>query len=261
MCLILLAWRAHPDFPLVFGGNRDEAYQRPSAGAAFWSDEPDIFGGRDLEMGGTWLGITRRGRIAAVTNYRQRGEAAAAARSRGELTAGFLRGTEAPRDYLERIAPRSGEYRGFTVIAGDPEQLCVFSNRGGGIETPMPGVHGVSNHLLNTPWPKIVRGRERLQALLKAGETELAEGLFRALADRTVAPDAELPDSGVGLERERELSPAFIAGSRYGTRATTVVLVSRRNEVVFIERRFGERGSPLGETIQRFALQRRTVVS
>jgi uncharacterized protein with NRDE domain len=260
MCLILLAWRAHPEYPLVFAGNRDEAYARPSAPAAFWPDDPRIFGGRDLDMGGTWLGLTRQGRIAAVTNYRQ-GSGSPAPRSRGELTTGFLRGTEEPHSYLERVSPQAREYRGYTLIVGDQEQLCAFSNRGGGIEKLAPGLHGVSNHLLNTPWPKIVRGKQRLTGLLKAGEKELAEGLFQALADRTVAPDAELPDSGVGLQRERELSAAFIADERYGTRATTVILVSRANEAVFMERRFGLRGAPLGETTQRFALQRRAAVS
>lgn len=261
MCLILLAWHAHPDFPIVFGGNRDEAYERPSSAAAFWTDDPQIYGGRDLEMGGTWLGVTRSGRMAAVTNYRDGTSSPPAARSRGELTAAFLRGSEEPRAYLEQVAARAKDYRGFTLIVGDQDRLLAFSNRSAVIEELAPGVHGVSNHLMNTPWPKIVRGKQRVAALLKAGESELAEGLFQALADRTVAPDAELPDSGVGLQRERELSPSFIPGERYGTRATTVVLVSRNNVVVFAERRFGPRGAPLGETLQRFAPQRRTVVS
>jgi len=260
MCLILLAWRAHTEFPLVFAGNRDEAYERPTAAAAFWGDDPQIFGGRDLEMGGTWLGITRSGRIAAVTNYRD-GIGGTAAHSRGELTASYLRGNEGPRSYLKRVAPHAKDYRGYSLIVGNQDLLFAQSNRGTGIDELARGVHGVSNHLLNTPWPKLVRGKQRLTGLLKAGEAELAEGLFQALADRAVAPDAELPDSGVGLQRERELSPAFIAGERYGTRATTVILVSRRNEAVFVERRFGARGVPLGETSQRFALQRRAVVS
>jgi len=256
MCLILLAWRAHPEYPLVFAGNRDEAYERPSAAAEFWADDPQIFGGRDLEKGGTWLGITRPGRMAAVTNYRDGPGAAAMPRSRGELTANFLRESEEPRAYLERVAPGAEDYGGFTLIVGDPDRLLAFSNRGSAIEELAPGVHGVSNHLPNTPWPKVVRGKQRLTELLNAGEAELVDGLFHALADRTVAPDAKLPDSGVGLQRERELSPAFVAGDRYGTRASTVMLVSRSNEVLFVERRFGARGAPLGEGSRRFALQR-----
>ena len=257
MCLILLAWRAHPEFPLVFAGNRDEAYQRPSAAAGFWADDPQIFGGRDLEKGGTWLGLTRSGRMAVVTNYRDGPAARVAPRSRGELTAAFLRGTEDPRAYLEGVAARAADYGGFTLIVGDSDRLYSTSNRGRGIEEIAFGVHGLSNHLIDTPWPKVERGKQRLLALLKAKETELIEGLLDALADRTAAPDSELPDTGVGLQRERELSPAFVAGERYGTRATTALLVSRGKEVLCVERRFGARGAPEGETTQRFALYKR----
>jgi uncharacterized protein with NRDE domain len=257
MCLILLAWRAHPEYPLVFAGNRDEAYERPSAAADFWSDEPGIFGGRDLEKGGTWLGLTLSGRIAAVTNYRDGRAAKTAPRSRGELTADFLRGADTSRAYLERVAPRAADHGGYTLIVGDFDDLYCHSNRGAGIQELATGVHGLSNHLLDTPWPKVALGKQRVSALLKAGETELIAGLFGALSDRTAALDPELPDSGVGLQRERELSPAFIAGDRYGTRASTVVLISRNAEAVFAERRFGPRGAPLGETVRRLALQRR----
>jgi len=257
MCLILLAWRVHPAFPLVFAGNRDEAYDRPSAAAGFWADDPKIFGGRDLEKGGTWLGVTRTGRFAAVTNYRDGSAARTAPRSRGDLVAAFLRGTSEPRAYLEAVAPHAADYGGFTLIVGDLERLSCISNRGPGIAEIAPGVHGLSNHLLDTPWPKVARGKERLAALMKADETGLVRGLSGALADRTVAPDAELPDTGVGLQRERELSCAFVAGERYGTRASTVLLVSRNDEVVCVERRFGARGVPQGETEQRFALYKR----
>jgi uncharacterized protein with NRDE domain len=261
MCLILLAWRAHPDFPLVFAGNRDEAYERPSAAAGFWRDDPLVFGGRDLEQGGTWLGLTRGGRFAAVTNYRD-GRAAnpAAPRSRGELTAGFLRGSDEPRSYLENIAQRGADYGGHTLILGDSRNWYVYSNRDPAIRELSAGVHGLSNHLLDTPWPKVSRGKERLSGLLTKGEKKLVDGLFRALADRTVAPDVELPDSGIGLLRERELSPAFIAGERYGTRASTVMLVNSRDEVMFVERRFGAHGAPLGETAQRLMLQPRATL-
>jgi uncharacterized protein with NRDE domain len=257
MCLILLAWRAHPEYPLVFAGNRDEAYERPSAAADFWQDEPHIFGGRDLEKGGTWLGLTRTGRIAAVTNYRDGLAAGNAPRSRGELVARFLRGTDEPRAYLQRMMSSGGEYGAFSLIIGDLERLLFCSNRAAGIEEVAPGVHGLSNHLLDTPWPKVRHGKERVGALLKAGESELMRGLFEILTDRTAAPDAELPDTGVGLRRERELSPSFVAGERYGTRASTVLLINRRNEVVFSERAFGARGLPLGNTERRFTLEPR----
>lgn len=255
MCLILLAWRAHPEYPLVFAGNRDEAYERPSASAEFWDDEPGIFGGRDLEKGGTWLGLTRAGRIAAVTNYRDGMARKPAPRSRGELTANFLRGAEEPHAYLTSVAPAAAQYGGFSLLVGDGERLYSLSNRGAGIEELPAGVHGLSNHLLNTPWPKVTLGKRRVAALFESGESELVKGLFDALADRTAAPDTDLPDTGVGTGRERELSPAFVAGERYGTRASTVLLVSRGNQVIFIERRFGAMGAPLGETTRRFALQ------
>lgn len=265
MCLILLAWRTHPEYPLVFAANRDEAYERPSAAADFWQDEPRIFGGRDLEKGGTWLGLTLAGRIAAVTNYRDGSAAKSAPRSRGELVAHFLRGTDEPRAYLKQVTVAAADYGGFGLIVGDLERLFFCSNRGAGpstgsgqgIEELAPGVHGLSNHLLDTPWPKVRHGKQRVAALLGAGEAELIQGLFDILIDRTVALDAELPDTGVGLQRERELSPAFVAGDRYGTRAATVLLVNRRNEVVFIERAFGARGTPLGSTERRFALDAR----
>jgi uncharacterized protein with NRDE domain len=258
MCLILFAWRVHPEFPLVFAGNRDEAYERPSS-AAGWTDDPQVFGGRDLEKGGTWLGMTRGGRFAAVTNYREgRTAAKTAAHSRGELTANFLRSTVEPQTYVEIVAMRSTEFNGFTLLVGDLERMYCTANRGSlRTEEVTPGVHGLSNHLLDTPWPKVKRGKERLSGLMKADEAGLVRGLFDALADRTVAHDAELPDTGVGFERERELSCAFIAGERYGTRASTVLLVSRDGEVLCEERRFGARGSPLGETTQRFPLYMR----
>lgn len=255
MCLILLAWRAHPEFPLIFAGNRDETYERPSVAAEFWNDAPEIFGGRDLDKGGTWLGVTTSGRIAAVTNYRDGAAPREAPRSRGELTADFLRGADGPRAYLESVMPAAGLFLGFSLIVGDMERLYCASNRGSEIVELSAGVHGLSNHLPNTPWPKVVRGKRRLLGLLQAGEADLTTGLFEILSDRTIAPDAELPDTGVGLQRERELSPAFVASERYGTRASTVLLVTSRREVAFVERQFGALGVPLGETARRFPLQ------
>ena len=252
MCLILLAWRAHPEYSLIFAGNRDEAYERPSAPADFWSDDPRIYGGRDLLKGGTWLGVTRAGRVAAVTNYRERPAIRNLPRSRGELTSGYLRGAEDPRSYLESVSKAGAEYGPYSLIVGDGERLYYRSNRGDGIHELSHGLHGLSNHLINTPWPKITSGKARLAKLLGAGKAELTAGLFEILLDRTPAPEAELPDTGVGPQRERELSPSFIAGDHYGTRASTVLLVNRRHEVLFVERNFGPGGKETATTRREF---------
>ncbi|MGH9577691.1 MAG: NRDE family protein, partial [Terriglobales bacterium] len=158
---------------------------------------------------------------------------------------------------LESVAARAADYGGFTLIVSNFLRMYCFSNRAREIEEIAPGIHGVSNHLLDTAWPKVTRGKQRLSDLLKAKEPELIGGLLDTLADRTVAPDTELPDTGVGLQRERELSSAFVAGERYGTRASTALLVSRDNEVLCVERRFGARGVPQGEARQRFPLYMR----
>jgi len=253
--LILLAFQAHVDFPLVIAANRDEAYARPAAPASFWQDHPDVYGGRDLEMGGAWMGLTQHGRFAAVTNYRDGYPKGVAPRSRGDLVGGFLTGTQAARAYLQDVAARKAEYAGFGVIAGDLNALWFFSNHGNGVEAIAPGVHGLSNHLLDTPWPKVTEGRKELTALLAGNAHVVVDPLFSMLADRTIAlPDA-LPDTGVGIRREKELGPKFIAvDDRYGTRASTVVLVHRNGEVTYAERSFGARGKFLGEVTRRFRL-------
>jgi uncharacterized protein with NRDE domain len=254
MCLMLFAWRAHADYPLVFAGNRDEAYERPSTPAAFWDDEPGILGGRDLEKGGSWLALSRSGRFATVTNYRAGPAYRDAPRSRGELVANFLRTAIEPRPYLEQVHAEGSHYRAFSLIVGDMAQLYFCSNRNDGIEEIAPGIHGLSNHLLDTPWPKVRQGRNRVRALLGRTEDNLVAGLFEILADRTMAPDADLPDTGVGLPRERELSACFIANGRYGTRASTVLLVGANREVLFIEHSYGPHGAPLGSVKHRFRL-------
>jgi uncharacterized protein with NRDE domain len=179
MCLILLAWRSHPQYPLVFSGNRDEAYDRPSAAAQFWRDDPRIYGGRDLEKGGTWLALSLSGRLAAVTNYRERPKAAKMPRSRGELAAQFLRGGDAPDIYLEQLVHSGAEYGPFSLIVGDGNSLWYCSNRAAsnGSEPPFrelpPGVYGLSNHLIDTPWLKVTSGKRRLARLLDTDERAL----------------------------------------------------------------------------------------
>ena len=255
MCLILIAHKVHPNYPLVLAANRDEAYSRPTAPAAFWDDHSKIYGGRDLEKGGTWLGITREGRIAAVTNFRDGYAAKNGTRSRGELVSNFLRGSQQAAEYARRINRDAHAYNGFNLIAGDLDELYYVSNRGSHVAAIAPGIHGLSNHLLNTPWPKVERGRIILSDLLRHDTQELIDGLFAVLADRAIAPDDALPDTGVGVSRERTLSPAFIVSPAYGTRSSSVVLVDNHGQVIFVERSFGERGRPGKSVTGRFALE------
>lgn len=255
MCLILFAAGAHPDYPLIVAANRDEAYARPAAAAGFWSDDPGIFGGRDLEQGGTWLGLSRTGRFAAITNYRQGLPRAAAARSRGELTSQFLSESTAPESYLRQVHAHSNSYNGFSLIVGTLDELWFYSNRGGSAQRIAKGVHGLSNHLLDEPWPKVRRGIAELETLLCENESEIIERLTAVLSVRTPAPDHVLPSTGIALERERALSASFIAGRDYGTRASTIVLVGADGTALFRESTYGPAGQPTGVTQERYALE------
>ena len=251
MCLILFATNAHSDYPLIVAANRDEAFSRAAAPAAFWDDHPDVFAGRDLERGGTWLGLNRNSRFAAITNYRQ-GRRAVAERSRGELTREYLTGKTAPGEYLRAVEVRAAQYNGFSLIVGDPGALWFYSNRGVAAQRIASGVHGLSNHLLDEPWPKVRRGIAELTSLLRAGESELVARLLQLLADRAPASDEFLPPNGVASERERA---SFIEGTTYGTRASTVLLVGADGRVLFRERCFGPQGAAAGDTEQRFEIE------
>lgn len=241
MCTLLFAWQVDPALPLIVAANRDEFYARPTAAAVTWAREeptaPEIAAGRDLEAGGTWLGVTREGRFAALTNVREPFvPTPPGARSRGELVAGFLRGRAAPAAYLAALHPET--YAGFNLVVGDRECLWYLSNRSGPARALAPGVYGVSNAALDTPWPKVQRGREGLARLVAAGEATPA-ALLALLADATPAADAELPNTGVGVAMERVLSPLFIASPGYGTRSSTVVVIHRDGAVQLRERSHG----------------------
>lgn len=251
MCLILIAHRAHPDYRLVVGANRDEHYGRPTAPAAFWPDAPEVLAGRDLEARGTWLGVTRGLRFAAVTNFRDPTAARTGARSRGELTRRFLTGAAAAADYMQEVHRRAGEYNGFNLFVADATGLFYYSNRDGEVRELGAGTFGLSNHLLDTPWPKVAELKPRFVAALHA---PLDAGALRdILADRTVAPDGALPDTGVGLERERMLSPAFVVTETYGTRSTTVLAIGTNGHVTFSEWSYAAGGVPDGERAFAFA--------
>jgi len=238
MCIILFAHQAHANYPLILAANRDEFYARPTAHAGWWADAPAVLGGRDLLHGGTWLGVTREGRIAAVTNYRDPRSVKPDALSRGALVSDFLRGQEAPETYLAQLSSQADGYNGFNLLAGDACSLHYYSNRDRDPRAFAPDLHGISNHLLDTAWPKVEQGKRSLARLIKNNEQIEPEALFEILADAARAPDDALPETGVGLEVERMLSPVFITSPAYGTRSSTVVLVDADKRVTFVERRF-----------------------
>lgn len=237
MCTLLFAWQVDPARPLIVAANRDEFYARPTAAASTWprahADDPEIVAGRDLLAGGTWLGVTRDGRFAALTNVREPFVATPpGAASRGGLVAEFLRGRAAPAAYMAGLRPDT--FAGFNLIVGDRESLWYLSNRSGPARALAPGVHGVANAAMDTPWPKVRRGRENLARLVAADEATPA-ALLALLADRAQAPDAELPDTGVGLAMERVLSPLLITSPGYGTHSSTAVIIHRDGTVEFCE--------------------------
>ena len=256
MCLILFSIRHHPGYALIIAANRDESYVRPSAALGFWPDAPHIAAGRDLEAGGTWLGITRTGRWAALTNFRQAGSYRSGSPSRGRLAADFLTGSVPPARYVEQLERHAHEFNGFNLLVGDARCVYYLSNREERSRPVSRGVHGLSNHLLNTPWPKVELGKRALSGLPDGPKEAIADALLDCLRTRDVAVDTVLPDTGVGLAGERVLSPVFIASERYGTRASTVILLDRFGEVFIAERGFGPFGVPQGSTQLAFSLDR-----
>lgn len=235
MCLILLAFERHPDFPVIIGANRDEFYRRPSQVAHFWPDAPQVLAGRDEEAGGTWCGVDTKRRFAAVTNFREpptEGDFA----SRGDLVADFLKQDVEPDRYLTRVATRADDFRGFNLLVGDARGIHYCSNRGAAPTRVAPGVHGLSNDLINVPWFKVTRGKHELATLLSGSVKP--DALFEILANEDRPPDNELPDTGFGRRWERLLSSSFIRTEEYGTRSSTVILIDRDDNLSFHERTF-----------------------
>lgn len=229
MCLIVFAWRVVPGAPLIAAANRDEFYDRPAAAAGAWPENPKVYAGRDLKGGGSWMGITQEGpngpKFAALTNIRGPQERRTDAPSRGALVADYLSGDLGAEEYIARIAEGADAYNGFNLVLGDRERLFWFSNRGAeddrnGKELA-PGIYGISNSLLDAPWPKVVRTKAQFASLLCQGAPE--DAFFEMLADTTRAPDLRLPDTGIELDLERVLSAVCIETAGYGTRTSTVV--------------------------------------
>lgn len=237
MCLVLFAFDPDSRHPLVVAANRDEFYARPARTAQYWEDRPDLLAGRDLSAGGTWLGVSRTGRFATVTNFAEEGPSEAPL-SRGLLTEGFLSSHANAHEFAHGL--HAGAYRGFNLLLFDGERLVYTSNRGHS-EDLAAGVYGLANAELGASWPKVLRGRTALAAAM-AGTPD-PDRLIALLADQTVPPDQELPRRGRSLELERRVAPCFIAGDDYGTRASTAVIIGR-DRVTFAEQEYFARGRP-----------------
>ena len=256
MCLILFSYQTHPAFRLILAANRDEFYERPTSALAYWSDHPEVLAGRDLKSNGTWLGVSQSGRIAAITNYRDPATFMPNAPSRGILISDYLTGNSSPQDYLVAVSKIGQRYNGFNLIVGDTSGLYYTSNRSSGVQHLRPGIYGISNHLIDTAWPKVQRGKALLQDQFNGGQKINVEKILGILADRLQPADAELPDTGVGVEWERILAPMFIISPDYGTRSSSVVLFDQSGQVTVIERTFNNTGTEIEESeIRQFSFR------
>ena len=256
MCLIAFAWNAYPDHRLIVAANRDEWHDRPAAPAAWWNDHPQILAGRDLKAGGTWMGISRSGRFAALTNFRDPSDRKSDAPSRGDLVSNFLRGSDRAHAYLLALREDASRYQGFSLLAGEGDALLYFSSRSGEIREVPAGVHALSNHTLNEPWPKVEKARSALEAALGAKMPEEARNMaiYAFLSNAAIAPDEALPDTGVGQEWERVLSPALIVTEKYGTRCSTILTIASSGEVAFEEQSRDPGGKVTGIVTHRFTV-------
>ncbi len=256
MCLIAIATRIHPLYPLIIAANRDEFYHRPTAPLAFWQDHPDILAGRDLEQNGTWLGITKTGRFAAITNFREPALADLHAPSRGLLVSNFLVSNQDPEDYLQAIKNSGKKYNGFNLVVGDIHELWWYSNKKNEIVKIEPGIHVISNHLMDTPWPKTVKTMSGMQNICHRSAPVDPEDIFQVLTDKNRPPDDTLPDTGVGLEWERILSSVFVFSDIYGTRSSAVILAEPSGQMTFIERTYkSQEDSPSIEETREFNIK------
>lgn len=237
MCLITFAYNQHPRYKLIIAANRDENYHRPTRAARFWDSHNNILAGKDLKAGGTWMGISRSGRFSAITNYRDPNATREDPPSRGHLVLYFLKQSESPEVYLEQVHQKADRYNGFNLLTGTTDNLYYYSNQQQIIQRLSSGIYGLSNHLLDTPWPKIRRAKSRLKYIVQQ-QTISESALFDLLSDDTEAPKDELPDTGIPVEIEKKVSPVFIKSEGYGTRCSTILLIARNDKVTFRERRF-----------------------
>lgn len=244
MCLIALAYKQHPNYPFLLSANRDEFYRRPTSAANYWQEYPQLIAGRDLEAGGTWLGITRQGRFAAITNYREEGASEKTyPLSRGELTRDFLTGSEHASEFLQAIRPQDKSYAGFNLLLMDDTGLYCYSNRDSEIQTLGPGVYGLSNLQIDTPWPKVKRAKTCFETILKQPVISHQE-LFSVISDSGPVAERELPEINfdIDIEWAKQVSAQFIKSEDYGTRASTTISIDRDGRTEFREQNFQPHG-------------------
>lgn len=248
MCLIIFAYQKSPLFPLVVAANRDEFFARPTVQADFWQDEKtnqQILSGRDLQAGGTWLGVTRGGRFATVTNIRDPSQTERKPRSRGDLTRQFLAGNQTPEQYCQALADSYDQFAGYNLLVGNRDSLFYVNNQEEIVCQLEPGVYGLSNGLLSSPWPKVTKGRNNLQTLLTTPEQLTTDSLISLMADRSQAADDQLPDTGIDIGLERKLSSAFIKNPerKYGTLCSTAIILEQSGQIRFSEQNFDITGA------------------
>jgi uncharacterized protein with NRDE domain len=254
MCLILIAWQVHPEYPCVLAANRDEFHARAAAPAQWWADKPNILAGRDLNAGGTWLGLTRSGRLAALTNYRQSVRRAPDAPSRGGLVTTILESASSVAEDLAYLGDVGAAYNGFSLIFSDGQELGVYESELSRARILGPGIYGLSNHLLDTPWPKVQNAKSELKSALANLSDE--NSLLALLRDDKPAADDQLPLSGVSQDWERLLSSAFVRAADYGTRCSTVVRIDRSGRACFDEWSWDAHGAQTGRVSLQYALAR-----
>jgi uncharacterized protein with NRDE domain len=237
MCLIAFSYKQHPDYDFIFVANRDEEYDRPTRSAQFWDSHSNILAGKDLKAGGTWMGITKKGAFAALTNYRNPDIKKENPPSRGHLVLDYLKKDDDPANYLKKLDKKADQYKGFSILASTIDKLAYYTNWQKEIQLLDRGLYGLSNHLLDTPWPKVKRAKMGLKQIIQE-DTFSEKDLFELLADDKEAPEDQLPETGIPREIEKKVSPIFIKSDKYGTRCSTILLISTNGQVTFSERRF-----------------------
>lgn len=257
MCLIVFSFNHHPKYPLILAGNRDEFYERPAKEAHFWDTNPQVLAGKDLKAGGTWLGVSERGEFGAITNYRNLYNPTEGDQTRGEIIPVFLTGHKPAKEKLTAINENKHRYSGFNLLAGSVRQLFYLNNTHGDFRPIEPGIHGISNAFLNTPWPKVEKARNEFEQITSS-ETIDKEAVFRLLKASDPFPEESLPDTGLSKEMEKEVSPIFIETEGYGTRCSSLLLIDHNGTVNFTEKTYrGQNGK--SDSVKEFSFDTESV--